>query len=202
MAGGRYGFRCGVYEQQGEKPSGLMKRPELHDLAIGAVAADFGAGDGDFDLAIVFDFPLELLEERAFHFPYFSATQTGDVNVIAQAVTFVIVLISANVKQVKFVYEADALEHIQSAVNGDAMNAWIDFLGAFEDGSGVQMLVGAIHDLHENTTLASEPDFLGGERGLQPTGPLMSVDPFAAGDALSAIERHVLTSGARQLFLG
>ncbi len=31
-------------------------------LAIGAVAADFGARDGDLHVAIVFDLPLELLE--------------------------------------------------------------------------------------------------------------------------------------------
>jgi hypothetical protein len=52
--GGRYGFLCGVYEQLGEKTSGLMKRPELHDIAIGAVAADFDASDGDFNLPGVF----------------------------------------------------------------------------------------------------------------------------------------------------
>ena len=46
----------------GEKASGLMERPELHGLAIGAVAADFGARYGDLNLAIVFDLLLELLE--------------------------------------------------------------------------------------------------------------------------------------------
>jgi len=178
-----------------------MERPELQNLAVGAVAADFGAGDGDFDLAIVFDFPFELLEESAFHFPYFPATQTGNVNVIAQTVAFVIVLIAANVEKVELVNEADALEHIECAVNGDAVNAGIDFLRAIEDCSGIQMLVGAIHYLHENTTLASETDFLGSERGLQAAGTFVSVDTLATGDALSAIEGHVVTSDVRQHLL-
>ena len=122
---------------------------------MGAVAADFCARYGDFNLAIVFDLLLQLLEESAFHFSNFSATQTGDVNVIAQAVAFVIMLIAADMEQVKLVNQADALEHIERAIDGDAMDVRIDFLGAFENGSGVQVLVSMVHDLDENTALAS-----------------------------------------------
>jgi hypothetical protein len=106
-------------------------------LAIGAIAADFSARNGDLNLAVVFNLLLELLEQATFHFPYLPATQTGYVDVIAQAVAFVIVLIAADVKQVEFVNQADALEHVQCAVDGDAVNAGIDFLGAIEDCSGV-----------------------------------------------------------------
>ena len=159
-------------------------------MAIGAVAADFGASYCDFYLAVAFDLFFQLLEERAFYFPYFSAAQTGDVNVVAQAVAFVIVLVAANVEKVKLVDEAVALEHIERAIDGDAMDVRIDFLGAFENGSGVEVLVGVVHDLNENAALSSEANFLGRESGLQAAGTLMSVDPFATGNALSAIERH------------
>jgi hypothetical protein len=142
-----------------------------------------------------------LLEESAFHFPYFSATQAGDVNVIAQAVTFVIVLIAADVEEVKLVNQADALEHIDRAIDGDAVDVRVNFLRAFENCACIQMLVGAIHYLHENTALASQANFLGRERGLQAAGTLVSVDTFAAGDALSAMEGHGLTSDAQNIFL-
>jgi hypothetical protein len=159
-------------------------------LAIGAVAADFGAGYCDFYLAIAFDLLFELLEEGAFYFPYLAAAQAGDVNVVAQAVAFVIVLIAADVEKVKLVDEAVALEHIQCAIDGDAMDVGIDFLGAFEDGSGVEVLIGIVHNLDENAALTGETDFFGRECGLQAAGTLMSVDSFATRDALSAICRH------------
>ncbi len=79
---------------------------------------------------------------------------------VAQAVAFVIVLVAANVEKVKLVDEAVALEHIERAVDGDAMDMGIDFLGAFENGSCVEVLIGVVHDLDENTALAGEADFL------------------------------------------
>ena len=109
---------------------------------------------------------------------------------------FVIVLITANVEEIKLVNQTVTLEHVQRAINSDAMDVRINFLGAIENCSGVQMLVSIVHDLDENTALASESDFLSRERGLQTAGTLVSVDPFAAGDALSAMEGHGVTSDA------
>jgi hypothetical protein len=106
-------------------------------------------------------------------------------------------LIAADVQQIKLVNQANALEHVERAVDGDAVNAGVDFLRAVENCSGVEMLVGAIHDLNQNSALASEADSFGGKRGLQAAGTLVSVDSFSAGDALSAIEGHVMTSLAR-----
>jgi hypothetical protein len=62
ISGGEWEFPYGVRGQIGRKTSGLMERPELHRLAIGAIAADFCARDGDFNLAIAFDLFLQLFK--------------------------------------------------------------------------------------------------------------------------------------------
>ena len=113
------------------------------------------------------DLTLQLLKQPAFNFPYLSAAQAGDVNVIARTMAFVIVLVAADVEQVKLVNQAEPLEHIQSAVDGDAVNAGIDFLGAIENGAGVQMLLGVIHHFEEDAALASDANPALGESGLK-----------------------------------
>ena len=51
------------------------------------------------------------------------------MNVIAQAVAFVIVLIAADVEQVKLVNQSDTLEHIERAIDGDAVDVRDQFSG-------------------------------------------------------------------------
>ena len=69
------------------------------------------------------------------------------MNVIARAMAFVIVLVAVDVQQIELVNQAVTLEHVQRAVNRNAMDTRIDALGALEDGAGVQMLFGVIHHL-------------------------------------------------------
>lgn len=97
------------------------------------------------------------------------------MDVVARAMAFVIVLIAANVEQVKLVNQTELLEHIQRAINGDAMNVRIDFLRALKDRSSIQMLLGVIHHFEEHAALASDANTALGERGLQAAGPGMGV---------------------------
>ena len=71
-----------------------------------AVAANFGARDGDLNAGVVRDLAFELLEEIAFHFPHLPTAQAGDMNVVARAVAFVVVAVAVNVQQIELVKQA------------------------------------------------------------------------------------------------
>ncbi len=102
------------------------------------------------------DLALELLEKVAFDLANLPAAQAGDVNVVAGAMAFVVVAVTMNVEQIELIEQAVALEHFERAVDGDAMNPRIDFLGAFEDGVGGQVLFGLVHDLEQYAPLPRE----------------------------------------------
>jgi hypothetical protein len=138
--------------------------------AFVAVTADFGAGNGDLDLAVIFDLTLELFEKRAFHFPDLAAAQAGYVDVVAETMAFVVVLIAMDVEQVELVNQAVALEHVERAIDGDAVNARIDLLRQLENRPGVQVPLGIIHHLKQDAALAREAYAALGEGGLQAAG--------------------------------
>jgi hypothetical protein len=158
--------------------------------AVFAVAADFGAGHRDFDIAILLDLLLQFFVEVGFKFAHFAAFQAGDVDVVPKAVAFVEVLVAAEVQQVELIDEAVALEQIEGAVDGDAMDAGIDFLGPFENGAGVQVAFGVVHDLEQDFSLACKAHAALFESGLQAAGPLVCVNPFAGGDAMCRCGGH------------
>jgi hypothetical protein len=97
---------------------------------------------------------LQLLEEAGLEFADFAAAQAGDVDVIARAVGFVVMLIAAEMQEVEFVDQAMALQEIEGAIDGDAMDAGIDALGALKDFVGGEVALGAVHDLEEDAALA------------------------------------------------
>jgi hypothetical protein len=152
--------------------------------AIGADAADFGTRDRDFDAAVVGDLTLQLLEEAGLKFADFAAAQTGDVNVIARAVGFVIMLIAAKMKQIEFVDQAMALQKIESAIDGDAMDAGIDALRALEDFVGGEVALGAIHYLQKDAALAREAHTFFRQRLFEAAGTRIDVNAFSGTDAM------------------
>ena len=78
------------------------------------------------------------------------------MDVIARAVAFVEVLVAAQVEQVELVDQAVALEHVQGAVDGDAMDARVEFLRAIQDGAGIEVALGIVHDLEQDFSLARQ----------------------------------------------
>jgi hypothetical protein len=126
--------------------------------AVVADAADFGAGDSDANVAVGGDLLFELFVEAGFKFANFAATQASNVDVIARAVGFVIMTIAAEMEKIEFVDEALTLKKINGAVDGHEMDFRIDFLGAFENLVDVEVLLGGIHDLKDDSALAGEAD--------------------------------------------
>jgi hypothetical protein len=152
--------------------------------AIVADAADFGAGNGDVDVAIAGDLMLQLLVEMGLEFADFATTETGDMDVIARAMSFVIVAIAAEVEKIELVDETFFFEQVDGAVDGDEMDFGADFLGAFEDLVDVEVLLGGIHDLEDDAALAGETNAALAKAVLEMAGSIGGVDAFAGRDAM------------------
>jgi hypothetical protein len=158
--------------------------------AIIADAADFGAGDRNFDAAIVGDLTFQLLEEAGLEFSDFAAAQAGDVDVIARSMGFVVMLIAAEMEEIEFVDQAMALQEIEGAIDSDAMDMGIDALRALEDFVGGEVALGAVHHLKEDAPLTREADAFFGERSFQAAGARIDVNAFSGTDAMCGAGRH------------
>ncbi len=158
--------------------------------AVVADAAHFGAGDGDPNVAIAGDLLLELFVEAGFEFADFAATETGDVDVISRAVSFVVMAVTAEMEKIKFVDEALPLEEVDGAVDGDEVDVMVDVLGPFEDLVDVEMLLGAVHDLEDDAALACEPDAALAQGLLEMAGGVCGIDALTGRDATGGSGGH------------
>ncbi len=79
----------------------------------------------------------ELLVEFAFEFADFAAADAGYVDVVARAVAFVEMAVAAEMQEIELVDQAVAFQEIESAIDGYAGYARVEFLGALEDFVGV-----------------------------------------------------------------
>lgn len=100
------------------------------------------------------------------------------MDVVARTMAFIVMAVAVDMQQIKFVEQAVLFKHFQRAVNGDAVDARIDLLGAFENGVGGEMPLGLIHDLEEHAPLAREPDALPLERGAEAAGLGVRINPL------------------------
>jgi hypothetical protein len=108
---------------------------------------------------------------------------------VARAVAFVKVAVSAKVQQIELVNQAVALKQIYGAVHGDASDARIDFLGALENFAGIQVAARGLHNLQQDAALASEPDSARAELVLQASWRLV-VDALTSGNTMCGSGRH------------
>jgi len=159
------------------------KRFFLGGEAVVADAADFGARDGNLDVAVHGDLLFELLVKAGFEFADFAAAETGDMDMVAGAVSFIVVAVAAEMQEVKFVDEAFFFEEVDGAVDGDEMNFRINLLSAFEDLIDVEMLLGGIHDLEDDAALAGKTNAALTESILEMARRGSGVDAFASGNA-------------------
>ena len=154
-----------------------------------------------FILKSLGDLLLELLVEAAFEFADLAAAKAGDVDVVARAVAFVIVAVAAKMEEVELVDEALFFEEVDGAVNGDEMNAGIDFLGALEDLVDIEMLLGGVHHFENDAALASQANFAFTNGLLKLSGGLGGVEALAGRNAVGRRCGHevaLLESGALQ----
>ena len=127
---------------------------------------------------------LELFVEAGLEFANFAAAEAGNVNVVARAMSFVVVAIAAKMEEIELVDEAFFFEQVDGAVNGDEVDFGADLLGTVEDLVDVEMGFGGVHDLKDDATLASEADAALAKSFLEMAGGLGGVDTFATGNAM------------------
>src|SRR5512140_2838908 len=92
-------------------------------LALPAVAANLDAGEIHAEASLPLDLPLDAVEQRAGEFGDSPAAQAGEVHMLAEWALLVVVRIAFQVQKVQFVDQVMALEQLQRAVNGDAVDA-------------------------------------------------------------------------------
>ena len=147
--------------------------------AVGAEAAYFCAGYGDFYAAVAGDLGFELLVEFAFEFADFSAADAGYVDVVARTVAFVEMAIAAEVQEIELVDQPVLFEQVDGAVDGDQVHARIDFLRAIQNLVDVQVLLGVVHHLENHAALAGQTNSPGSQSLLESAGGFRGVDSFA-----------------------
>jgi len=98
--------------------------------------------------------------------------------------------VATEVEEVELVNEAFFFEEVDGAVDGDEVDARIDFLGAREDLVHVEMLLGIVHDLEEDAALAGQADTALTERLLEVAGGLGGVETLTAGDTACRCDGH------------
>ena len=106
------------------------------------------------------------------------------MNVIARAVAFVEVAVTAEMEQIELVDQAVALEQINRAVDGYAGDVGIDLLRAVQNFASIEMTPGGFHHLHEDAALAGEANAARSELPLKVAGRLVSVYSLAGGYAV------------------
>lgn len=91
---------------------------------------------------------------------------------VAVELALIVVAFAVDVHEIEFVDEAVALEELEGAVDGAAVDAGIEFLGFAKKLSSVEMLRGGFHDAQDGAALLGHADSALGEVGLQAAGHL------------------------------
>src|ERR1700722_11960565 len=85
---------------------GRCSEGRIGGQARGTVTADFSAGDSYFHVEVASDLLFQLFVEAALKFADFAATQAGHMNMVARAVTLVVVAVSAQMQQIQLIDES------------------------------------------------------------------------------------------------
>ena len=147
--------------------------------AIFAEAADFGARDADFDVEIVGDLRFQILVKLRFKLADFPAANAGDMNVVARAVAFVIVAMTAQMQKIELVDEAVTLEQVHRAIDRDARDIRIDFLSALENLFRVHVARRPFEHFNEHHALTREANAARLDLAREMAGRLVFVNAFA-----------------------
>ena len=123
------GYRAGegVFPR-GKKRSAQGATPSLGNRAD---AADLGAGNADFNVAVTRNLFLQILVNWALQFTNLAAAHTGDMDVVARPVAFVIVAMAAKMEQVELVDQTVALKKVECAIDGHSRDLRVNILCVF-----------------------------------------------------------------------
>lgn len=137
---------------------GSLEFLSAQDLAMRAVAADFGTGEEYFEAEVKLDLTAQFLQGLAEEFLDLAAPEADDVRVLLLHPRFVVVLVAADVHQVKFVDEAAGFEHLEGAVDGDAIELGVLLFGHEVQPLGVEVLSGFVDEVEQDLPLPGKAD--------------------------------------------
>ncbi len=149
--------------------------------ALGAVAANFRARDGDLHVEIARDLLLQLLVQAAFEFPNLAAAQARHMNVIARTVRLVIVAVPAKMQQIQFVNKALLLQQVNRAVHRNEVDVRINLLRPGKNLIHIQVLLGIIHHLKDHAALPGHADSAPGHCLLKLARCLRGIEALSRG---------------------
>ena len=86
-------------------------------------------------------------------------------------------------------------------IDGYAVHARIDLLGALKNGVRVQMTFGAVHDFQQNAPLTRQSHAALLQRRLQAAGTLVGVNALPGGNAMCGVGGHKFKCGTSQTVL-
>lgn len=135
--------------------------------AFGAVATHFKTRDHDVKTAVALNLSFEPVEKITLKFHDLAAAQACHMNMIPLGTPFVIVLLALHVHQVKFVYQAMPLQQIERSIDGDPVNAWVEFACMTKDLRRVEMLFRVFNHLENRPPLMRHAQPARGECSLQ-----------------------------------
>ena len=158
--------------------------------AIRANAANFRSADRDFDSTVRRDLPLQLFVKLALELAHFAALHASNVDVVARAVFFIEVAMSAQMEQIEFVDQTLALQQIDGSIYRNARDVRINFLRALQNFVSIQMPRRGFHYLQKDPALAGQTNAAGAQFALKSAWRLISIDSFAGGDAACGCCRH------------
>ena len=140
------------------------------DAAVSAISANFEARNDDVKAAVALDLPFEAVEKVTLKLGNLAAAKTSHVDVVSLRATFVKMLFPLQVHEVELVDKALPFEQIQGAIDSDAIDLRIEFLGAAQYASGVEVLLGSFYDAQDHLALAGHAKAAGDEFGLETSG--------------------------------
>lgn len=127
-------------------------------LAVGAITADFGAGDHDLKAEGGFDLAAEALQHIAEKLFHLAATEADDMGVLLLRPGLVVVLIAAIVHEVQLIHQAAFFQQFQGAVHGDAVQFRVPLLRHAIEAFGIEVLAGLVDQFEQQLALAGEAD--------------------------------------------
>jgi len=92
--------------------------------------------------------------------------------VISLRASFIKMFFALQVHEIEFIDQSLALEEVKGAVDGDAIDLRIEFLGAAKNSGGVEVLLGGLDDAQDHLALAGHAKAAGHELDLEASGLL------------------------------
>jgi len=105
--------------------------------------------------AVTLDLPLETVEEIALKLHDLPAPQARHMDVVPLRPSFVEMLLTLQVHEVKFVHQAMALEQTQGSIDSYLVNSGIEFARATQQLARVEMLFGGLDHAKYGAPLTS-----------------------------------------------